>query len=73
MKFKEAHYLKATYPFLSIVLQMISRGVIIKESDPFWPTYLIARQRGLVERMGPSKEIIGISNRGKEYLSSKIK
>lgn len=68
MKIKEVTDLTGVYPLLSTVLRIISQGKIIREEDPMWPTYLIARQRGLVQRIGDRKEIIDVSPRGVDFL-----
>lgn len=68
MKQGEITDLKQNYPFFRTVLNLISKGIIIKREDPLWPTYLLARQRGLVKREGKNFDIITVSPRGNEFI-----
>ena len=67
MKSGEVDDLNARYPFLSEVLRIIQGGGTIGQDSPYWDTYLIARQRGLVERVGENKRTIAESDRGREF------
>lgn len=66
----EINNLKDMYPLLSHVLRMIEQGESIKQESPYWDTYLIARQRGLVMRTGEDKSTIAVSPRGGTYQES---
>lgn len=68
MKPIEVTDLTTAYPMLCTALRMISGGKIINKDDPMWPTYLLIRQRGLVERTGDKGKIINVSHRGLEFL-----
>ena len=67
MKSGEINDLNAQYPFLSHVLRILSEGGTIDQDSPYWDTYLIARQRGLVHRVGDDKRTITESPRGQEF------
>lgn len=67
----EVKYLSEKYPLIGEVLRRLVEGETITEDSPFWETYLIARQRGLVHREGEDLSLIRPSSRGEEYLSLK--
>ena len=64
--------ISSSYPFMGKVLKMIDAGEKIESNSPFYETYLLARQRGFVERVGDDKETIIVSDRGKEFLARKL-
>jgi len=59
------------HPLMGVVLKMIESGEKIEKDGPFYSTYLLARQRGFVERVGADKETIAVSARGNEFLTRK--
>lgn len=67
MREGEAKDLDDKYPLIGTVLRKIQEGGSIKEGDPLWPTYLIVRQRGLVQRTGPDKRTIVPSARAGKF------
>lgn len=67
----EIEYLKQHYPLIGEVLRSLIEGEKITADSPLWDTYLMARQRGLVQREGDDKLLIKPSTRGDEYMSRK--
>ncbi|PJC44123.1 MAG: hypothetical protein CO039_00350 [Candidatus Pacebacteria bacterium CG_4_9_14_0_2_um_filter_34_50] len=67
MKTKEVSDLRSRYPFMGEVLRMIERGEKIDANSPYYNTYLMARQRGFVERVGFRKDKIVVSAKGKDF------
>lgn len=55
-------------PFMPTVLRMIGNGKEIGMGSPFFQTYMVARQRGFVKRIGETKEQIVVSERGELFL-----
>lgn len=56
MKRGEIEDISLMHPFMGVVLGMIDQGESITQGSPFYDTYLMARQRGFVERTGPDKK-----------------
>ena len=67
MKEQEAVDLNTQHPFLRSVLRMVDAGKPIGSESPFWDTYLIARQRGLVHRVGADGKTIESSDRAEQF------
>lgn len=68
MRNQEVEDIENTHRFMSVVLEMVKRGAKIHRDGPFYQTYLLARQRGFVERTGPLKMTIVVSERGEDFL-----
>jgi hypothetical protein len=64
----EVKAINDSHPFMSTVLRMIGNNQRIEMDNPLFPTYMVARQRGFVERTGETKEQIVVSARGKLFL-----
>lgn len=71
MKEGEIKDIKKNYPFVAVVLRMIENGESITQDSHLWLSYLLARQRGFVERTGSDGNTIVVSERGKEFLRRK--
>jgi len=71
MKEQEIEDINSTYPWMSVVLRMIENGESISQDSQFYQTYLLARSRGFVERIGEDMTTIVVSDRGREFLSRK--
>lgn len=71
MKEQEIEDINSTYPWMSVVLRMIENGESISQDSQFYQTYLLARSRGFVERIGEDMTTIVVSDRGRELLSRK--
>lgn len=67
MKAGEVQDLNKLYPLLPVVLNMIDQGENIDTDSPLRATYLMARQRGLVGRIGEDKTGIAVTGRGEEF------
>lgn len=63
----EASDLSESYPFLDEILRMVESGEVIELGHPLYETYLLARQRGLVQRIGKEGEKVVPSPRAEEY------
>lgn len=50
MQKSEVKDINDSHPFMGTVLRMIKAGEKITKDSPFYQTYLLARQRGFVER-----------------------
>ncbi|MCB9800562.1 MAG: hypothetical protein H6773_00030 [Pseudomonadales bacterium] len=71
MREGEVLYITNNHPFMAEVLRMVDRAEAITSESPFYQTYLLARQRGFVKRVGVDGEAIIVSDRGKEFLEKK--
>lgn len=71
MKEEEIKDINTNYPFIGLVLGMIRKGDKITSESPYFKDYLLARQRGFVERTGEKKDTIVVSKRGEEFIKRK--
>jgi len=69
MHSKEVNDLNNMYPLMGHVIRMIENGENITSDSPFYQTYLAARQRGLVYRIGEDGKKISSSPRAKDFFS----
>ena len=68
MKEGEISEINNRYPFMKSLLRRILQGDKVQQGDPFYDTYLMARQRGFVKRTGEDMKTIVVSERGEEFL-----
>ena len=68
MKEGEIKDINKRYPLMRFLLRRILEGEEIKQGDPNYDAYLMARQRGFVERTGKDMKKIVVSDRGQEFI-----
>jgi hypothetical protein len=71
MRVREVLDISRNYPFMAEVLRIVDGGEPITSESPFYQTYLLARQRGFIKRVGDDGKTIIVSDRGREFLKRK--